>query len=44
VESNIRQALFHGVPGVEKGTGPSELRAAPVNMLPGRLNLTFRES
>jgi alkylated DNA repair dioxygenase AlkB len=36
--------IFHGVPGLHAGTAPSELRAAPVNMLPGRLSLTFRES
>jgi alkylated DNA repair dioxygenase AlkB len=36
--------VFHGISTVHAGTGPSELRAAPVNLLPGRINLTFRES
>lgn len=36
--------VFHGISYVHAGTGPSELRDEPVNMLPGRVNLTFRES
>ena len=35
--------VFHGISMVHAGTGPGELRD-DVNMLPGRVNLTFRES
>ena len=36
--------VFHGVSMVHPSSGPNELRSAPVNLLPGRINLTFRES
>ena len=35
--------VFHGVSTVHAGTCPSELQES-LNMLPGRVNLTFRES